>query len=215
MAIIAGTGHRPEKLFVTQPYSDYNFNVLTSFAESILKFEEPTKVISGMALGWDQALAQAAINLNIPCVAAIPFAGQEYKWPLNSQLQYNQLLLKMSEIVIVCEGTYAAYKMQIRNEWMINNSDLLIALWDGSKGGTGNCINSAKKKQKLIKNYWSEISSANKLYELKELVRILSEHDELLTKINSSDELLVDKNMALNKLIQFESNIMTKFNVEV
>jgi uncharacterized phage-like protein YoqJ len=40
--------------------------------------------------------------------------------------------------------------MQKRNEWMTDNSKYIIAVWDGTKGGTGNCVNYGKKVNKLI-----------------------------------------------------------------
>jgi uncharacterized phage-like protein YoqJ len=40
--------------------------------------------------------------------------------------------------------------MQIRNEWMVDRCDKLIAVWDGSKGGTGNCVDYAKSVNKDI-----------------------------------------------------------------
>lgn len=33
---------------------------------------------------------------------------------------------------------------------MVNNSDIVIAVWNGSKGGTGNCVNYAKMQKKEI-----------------------------------------------------------------
>ena len=41
-------------------------------------------------------------------------------------------------------------KMQTRNEWMVNHCDKLIAVWNGSDGGTGNCVNYAKSINKEI-----------------------------------------------------------------
>jgi len=40
--------------------------------------------------------------------------------------------------------------MQKRNEWMVDHSDYVIAVWDGSKGGTGNCVKYAIKQEKEI-----------------------------------------------------------------
>jgi hypothetical protein len=34
-----------------------------------------------MARGWDLALAKAAVELGLPLFAAIPFVGQESRWP--------------------------------------------------------------------------------------------------------------------------------------
>ena len=46
---------------------------------------------------------------------------------------------------------YTLLKYKFCNETsMVNNSDLVIAVWNGSKGGTNNCIDYAKKKNKDI-----------------------------------------------------------------
>jgi len=46
--------------------------------------------------------------------------------------------------------------MQTRNIWMVDNCDLVLALWDGSDGGTGNCIKYANKIGKPIVNLWDK-----------------------------------------------------------
>ena len=147
--IKAGTGHRPDKL---GGYSDAIFNKLVGVAKLAIK--DADKVISGMALGWDLAIAQAAIDLDIPFIAAVPFKGQECKWPKQTQLKYQEILSKAEKVVYVCEGGYAPYKMQERNKWMVDNSDILVALWNGTPGGTANCISYAEKQNKVIENYW-------------------------------------------------------------
>ena len=38
--------------------------------------------------------------------------------------------------------------MQIRNQWMVDNCELLIAVFDGTSGGTANCVNYAKSIRK-------------------------------------------------------------------
>jgi uncharacterized phage-like protein YoqJ len=111
---------------------------------------KPEKCISGMALGWDQYSANVCIKLGIPFDAYIPFLGQEKAWPQKSQTTYHKLLAKAANQIIVCAGGYAAYKMQVRNEAMCNNCDILIACFDGTNGGTANCINYAKSKNKKI-----------------------------------------------------------------
>ena len=104
-----------------------------------------------MALGIDQWAANICIKLGIPFTAAIPFLGQEKAWPESSQKTYHLLLKKSSSQVIVCEGGYAANKMQIRNEWMVNHCNVLIAVYNGDKtGGTANCVAYAKSINKEI-----------------------------------------------------------------
>jgi uncharacterized phage-like protein YoqJ len=152
---VAGTGHRPDKL---GGYSKSVKAKLEVLALDWLTVHKPSLVISGMALGWDQALAVAALECKIPLLAAVPFEGQELAWPQSSQEEYQELLKLASEIRVVSPGGYAAYKMQRRNEWMIDHCDYVLALWDGSSGGTANCIKYAKQQIKTIENLWNQWS---------------------------------------------------------
>lgn len=152
--IVAGTGHRPDKL---GGYSQDNFNRLVLIAEKGLRGLKATKVISGMALGWDQALAQAAINLSIPFIAAIPFTNQDKFWNETSQA-YNKILLSKAIEVVNVSGMddYRVEYMQKRNEWMVDNCDILLSMFDGSSGGTKNCVQYAQLQDKKILNMFSE-----------------------------------------------------------
>lgn len=149
--VIAGTGHRLDKL---GGYSDKVQLRLAQLACAVFKLYEPRLVITGMAIGWDMALALACGELNIPFVAAVPFKGQEARWPEKTVDLYNRLLGKASEVVYVCEPGYEAWKMQERNEYMVDRADLILALWNGSSGGTANCIQYAQKVHKPVLNVW-------------------------------------------------------------
>lgn len=149
--IIAATGHRPSEL------GGYNQNVYGkcyNIASDWLKINRPNKIISGMAIGWDQAVALAAIDLSIPVIAAIPFNSQHHLWPDKVQELYLNILSQCQEIKNVSPGAYAGWKFQKRNEWMVDNCDELIALWNGGPGGTKNCIDYANKQSKKVVNLW-------------------------------------------------------------
>lgn len=149
MTVVAFSGHRPNKLGGYKLPNPTYIKVCQKI-ESTLKELNPEKVISGMALGVDQWAAFISYKLKIPFIAAVPFINQESKWTTFSQETYNKLIKLASEKVIVSDGEYSANKMQIRNEWMVDRCDQLIAIWDGSSGGTGNCVNYAKSKNKSI-----------------------------------------------------------------
>lgn len=155
---IAGTGHRPDKLGgYTKDVGARLENFLTDYLRGIIMQEDvQLSIISGMALGFDQALARAAVNLGISLTAAIPFRGQENKWSSEAVIYYNWLLDKAAVKIYVSDPGYAPYKMQVRNEWMVDNCDGILALWDGSQGGTGNCVNYAKARNKPVVNLWQD-----------------------------------------------------------
>lgn len=151
MTIVAGTGHRPDKL---GGYSEDNFIKLVELCSIFLQFKNPKTVISGMALGYDQALAQASIDLKIDLIAAIPCKNQEEKWNKESKMKYNKILSFAKEKILISDD-YTPFCMQKRNIWMIDHCDEVVALFDGTNGGTKNCIDYAVKKNKPIFNMWT------------------------------------------------------------
>jgi len=150
--ILAATGHRPDKLGGYTPEAAMRLRAL---ALACMYEHRPTWVISGMAQGWDWAVAIAAVEMRIPFTAAIPFWGQESRWPEKTQRNYVRLL-GMAKSVHVESTTdlneWFAY--QGRNVWMVDKCDLLLALWDGSKGGTANCVRYAREVDRPICNVW-------------------------------------------------------------
>lgn len=149
--ILAATGHRPNKLGGYSPSAQER---LMSFALAVLSEQKPDTLISGMALGWDMAMAEAALVLQIKLIAAVPFSGQDSRWPEQSKLHYQELLKYAKELHVISPGSYAPWKMQARNEWMVDEADGMIALWDGSDGGTANCVRYAEKMQRPVLNVW-------------------------------------------------------------
>lgn len=156
--IVAGTGHRPNKL---GGYGKEPFEKLCSFAQASLVRSNVTKTISGMALGWDLALAVASIELGIPVLAAVPFEGFQSRWPAATQHYWEYTLLACADVHIVCpdvntdSSRFEIVKaLDIRNHWMVDNCEKLAALWNGTSGGTANCIRYANKKRRPVDNHW-------------------------------------------------------------
>ena len=152
--IVAITGHRPGRPSMggyNLPNPTYVY-VCQQIEKKLLELK-PDKVISGLALGVDQYAAHIAMKLDIPVLAAIPFEGQEKKCPEKSQRIYHKLLSKCAEKIHVSPPGYTKSKMQLRNKWMVDQCDILIAIWDGSEGGTKNCLDYAhtvKKPEEII-----------------------------------------------------------------
>lgn len=149
---IAITGHRPNKLG-----NDYDLiSPLIKELEKLLHGDiisgySPTHLISGMALGIDTLWAIMAIRYNIPLIAAIPFTNQDAVWPQKSKTIYRTLLSKAHEVINVSSQIeYEPKHMQLRNEWMVDNCDLLVAIWDGTSGGTANCIKYAEGRKAIV-----------------------------------------------------------------
>ena len=71
-------------------------------------------------------------------------------WSEEAKKLYHKILDRAWKITYVSKEPYAAWLMQKRNEYMVDNCDLLIAVWDGTSGGTANCVKYAKATNKHI-----------------------------------------------------------------
>ncbi|MFR2887969.1 MAG: SLOG family protein [Clostridium butyricum] len=175
MITVAFTGHRPDKLGGYNWQSPLNQKVTLEICHQIglIFINNPTEkdfhFICGGAIGTDQFAFDCVefakeyyTNLNITIEVAVPFKKQAAKWFQTDQLKYNSQLNKADKITYVdtikeyvkCavpEGEYHITKMQQRNEYMVDNADIVIAVWNGDiKGGTYNCYKYAKKLGKDI-----------------------------------------------------------------
>lgn len=162
--IICITGHRPNGL--PREYG-YNLNneawsklkeYIKVTIEECYKYATPNEeltLVTGMALGVDTAFWEAGAKLrksnkNIKIEAAIPFIGQEKKWKEESQKQYKQMLSESDKVTTVSEGGFATYKMMARNRYMVNKSDIVIAVICKKTGGTAQCVKYAKEHNKVV-----------------------------------------------------------------
>lgn len=156
---IAATGHRPPRLNLD--YSSESNRVLTMFAKTALEesqqgYDDQICVISGMAQGWDQACAHAAILLGMELICALPFEGQESKWPADARKRYNAILARAKQVKVVCTGPYSPKQYIERDRWMVDNADAVLALWDGErKGGTFETIAYAREQDVPVLNVWN------------------------------------------------------------
>lgn len=150
------TGHRPNKLNGYNPKD--NREMLYKLRDIIIDHIENKNVdtfITGMALGIDMWAARIVLKLkekypHIKLTAAIPCSKQYSKWKLQSQQEWVAIVRRCDTVHYVSDEPYTAWCMQKRNEWMVDNSNYVIAVWDGTKGGTGNCVNYAVKQGKEI-----------------------------------------------------------------
>lgn len=139
------TGHRPEKLNMTEG------KVKSALLKEIMNSAENgfNVFISGMARGVDMWAAEIVLELkekfpDIKLIAAVPFEGFELKWSKENKAQYNDILSKADFVKYICpKFSYSSY--QTRNEWMVDHSAKVIAVWNGEKSGTKNTVDYANK----------------------------------------------------------------------
>lgn len=102
-----------------------------------------------MAIGFDMICAELVLELKkeypqIKIVCAIPCKGQEKVWNALTQKRYHNIVKQADKTVVLAEK-YTPECMLDRNRYMINNSSLCIALFDGKPGGTAKTIKFAEE----------------------------------------------------------------------
>jgi len=132
-------------------------NYLNQIVKSLIHDHQVTHFISGLAIGVDMlgaesvALVRAFGGPEVKLTGAMPFPSQPSRWPKPTRDHWDSVCSLCNEVVSVSADPYSPDKMQIRNVWMVDHADYVIAIWDGiSKGGTQNCMDYAKSKGKPI-----------------------------------------------------------------
>ena len=139
------TGHRPEKLHMTEDAtrSALDREIRAAISDGFQTF------ISGMARGVDIWAAEIVLRLRdegspIHLIAACPYPGFESSWSPEWQARY-RAVLRSADLVRYISPVYDRGCFQRRNEWMIDHSYRVIAVFNGEAGGTKNTIEYAER----------------------------------------------------------------------
>lgn len=101
--------------------------------------------ITGGAIGLDSHAAEYSRLHGIPLWLILPFPQKVMtaKWN-KAQISMLQSHIQYSAKLSVLSPVYKASVYQDRNERMVDLSSLLCAFFDGSSGGTANCVRYAR-----------------------------------------------------------------------
>ena len=132
------TGHRPEKLSLPEETVRQLLE-----AEILLSIQKGyTDFITGMADGTDTWAAQIVLSLRetfpqLRLHAAVPYAGfvPRKAW----KNAYEDILARADSVTYVSPSREKNV-FQIRNIWMVDRSSRVIAVYNGTSGGTRNTV---------------------------------------------------------------------------
>lgn len=116
--------------------------------------------LSGMALGFDLAAAEAVLTLrarydDVRLVAAIPFPGQAERYPPGERARYEYLLAAADQRIIVSER-YDGGCYRRRNDFMVDSAAVVVAWYDGSPSGTGYTVGRARRSGCRVIDLWHD-----------------------------------------------------------
>jgi len=150
----AFTGHRPK--FFPWGYNESDFRCVKLKEEltkqiRLLVRKGYTDYLSGMALGVDVWAAQTVLalrekhpDLKLHCI--LPCVGQERSWSDEAKALYYSIV-KQADSRVYTSRSYYKNCMLDRNRFMVDHSDLLLAVYSGiSSGGTAYTVNYARQQ---------------------------------------------------------------------
>ena len=147
------TGHRPGKLPWGYEESDPLCEDLKRRLRDAVEaaWEEGYRhFLCGMAMGCDLYACECALSLrdrhpDVTVEAAIPCPTQTDGWPDGQRNRYRKLVASCDYETVVSEK-YTPDCMQRRDRYMVDHASLLIAMYDGTQGGTRYTIEYAMRR---------------------------------------------------------------------
>ena len=150
------TGHRPDKIELGEK------EIKPMLEKAIDKAIENGYItfITGMAMGVDIWAAEIVVdrkkyNKELHLVCALPHPGFETRRSIFEKMRFNKIV-KNADIVREINSHYFTGCYQVRNEWMVDRSSLVIAVFNGQRSGTKNTVDYALRKGVIINNVLSK-----------------------------------------------------------
>lgn len=143
------TGHRPQHLSDMQRL--YARGELDRIAQKLVSENGMTVGISGMALGADTDWCYSVLAAGAELWGFIPFPQQAQKWTLAEQQEWDYLRGRCARTWVGADH-YSVGALHARNDAMLAEADLVVAVWDVRKiqGGTASCVQKAMRLGKPI-----------------------------------------------------------------
>ncbi|MCH5172342.1 MAG: hypothetical protein J1F31_05905 [Erysipelotrichales bacterium] len=155
---IAGVGHRF--------YNDDEGELKEQVKEILIKYNKNNRVVvmTSFAYGTDQLIAECANELGIATKAILPLEYEDYIQDVKKDVEAHGIPfteddeLKMRHLLaqtVVCKSIIDPInKYEAASQYLIDNCDVLIAIWDGKEAPlleNGNPINIGSTYDSIIK----------------------------------------------------------------
>ena len=154
----AFTGHRPHKLPWKYNEDDERCiatkGALSGQIDALARLRGVVDFYSGMADGTDVWAAMAVLELkkrrpDIRLHCIIPHPGQCDRWPRAAQERYHAILDKADEVKILSPRYYDGCLID-RNRYLVDAAGYLLAVYDGTGGGTASTLAYARQLNREI-----------------------------------------------------------------
>ena len=157
MKICCCTGHRPNGFPFDYLKDEEKRNAYLTALQSKIVFaveQGATQFISGMSLGVDLDFAEIILKLKakfpITLECAMPYPDYFVRWSFEDEKRNYEILKSADKVTLVSDRYFNGCLFK-SNRYMVDKSDLVIAVFNGEKkGGTFYTLSYAEKQGKHI-----------------------------------------------------------------
>jgi uncharacterized phage-like protein YoqJ len=131
-----------------------NFSADVLKREIIALLDEGVRIFyNGMAMGFDLLAAETLLSVKenyegVKLIACIPCYNQEKSFPAADKKRYAEILKRADEQVLLAEHYFQGC-MQIRDKYMADRADVMIAYCHKEKGGAAFTVKYFQKTKPL------------------------------------------------------------------
>lgn len=151
---VAFTGHRT--------YRNGQAELLNQTIEELCRAGFDT-FLCGMAVGFDMEAADALLRIRekrpsyrIQLIAVIPYHAQSERYNATQKAQYNRII-EAADSVVEISASYRKECYMMRNNFLVENSSVVVAWYDGKpRSGTHHTISRAKTLRRRIINLYPQ-----------------------------------------------------------
>lgn len=109
---------------------------------------------NGMAKGFDLLAAETVLSFkdkypSVKLIACIPYYGQEKNYLEEDKKRYLTILNGADQKIILSDRYYKGC-MHVRNNYMADRADVLVAYLKEEKGGTASTVKYFKRKKNAV-----------------------------------------------------------------
>lgn len=158
------TGYRPQKMpFLIDDDNPQFKKFENMLVAKILELINAgcTTFYTGMAMGFDIIAAEAVLlakevtDTPVELYAVIPYKNQDKSFPYDWKSRYERIIKKCDKAILLCDS-YNRTCFFLRNQFMVDNSDIVLTYFDGKSGGTKSTVDYAARKGRQVINLYNE-----------------------------------------------------------
>lgn len=123
---------------------------------------------TGGALGFDTLAAECLFDLRekglpIRILIAVPCKDQDGKWSEEEKEQYQKMLSRADEVILVSDAPYSSDCMMKRNHYLVDHADVVLSFYNPThkRSGTGATVRYAIKTGKPLIDLYAALYPAS------------------------------------------------------